>query len=145
MPCMCGDTACPSCGPAQGYDPKYEAAFEATFEELAKVLATNPAPSSVVVSDEQLNALTTWHLEKLVQLRDKLHRDFSEFLRKHYQQTEQEFTTPRSLGAVKSIGHRARVIRIPPILTGELALDVARKMHERWEEASQIGATHLFE
>lgn len=24
MPCLCGDTACPSCGPAQGYDLKYE-------------------------------------------------------------------------------------------------------------------------
>ena len=24
MSCMCGDTNCPSCGPAQGYDPATE-------------------------------------------------------------------------------------------------------------------------
>lgn len=24
MPCMCGDTMCPSCGPAQGYDPIFQ-------------------------------------------------------------------------------------------------------------------------
>jgi len=23
-PCMCGDTQCPSCGPAQGYNPELE-------------------------------------------------------------------------------------------------------------------------
>ena len=23
MPCMCGDTMCPSCGPAQGHDPAF--------------------------------------------------------------------------------------------------------------------------
>lgn len=27
-PCMCGDTMCPSCGPAQGYDPVYEKMYE---------------------------------------------------------------------------------------------------------------------
>ena len=28
MPCMCGDIMCPSCGPAQGYDPAFEAVVE---------------------------------------------------------------------------------------------------------------------
>ena len=28
MPCMCGDTACPSCGPAQGCDPEREKFLE---------------------------------------------------------------------------------------------------------------------
>ena len=27
-PCLCGDTACPSCGPAQGHDPIYEMVIE---------------------------------------------------------------------------------------------------------------------
>lgn len=28
MPCLCGDTNCPSCGPAQGYDPHAELVTE---------------------------------------------------------------------------------------------------------------------
>lgn len=28
MACMCGDTMCPSCGPAQGYDPDQELVAE---------------------------------------------------------------------------------------------------------------------
>ncbi len=31
MPCMCGDTMCPSCGPAQGYDARAEAIEEAIY------------------------------------------------------------------------------------------------------------------
>lgn len=27
-PCMCGDTACPSCGPAQGANPEFEMVCE---------------------------------------------------------------------------------------------------------------------
>lgn len=27
-PCMCGDTMCPSCGPAQGYNPQFERVCE---------------------------------------------------------------------------------------------------------------------
>lgn len=27
-PCMCGDTACPSCGPAQGHDPDFDLVCE---------------------------------------------------------------------------------------------------------------------
>ena len=29
--CLCGDYMCPSCGPAQGYDPAFEKFFENTF------------------------------------------------------------------------------------------------------------------
>jgi len=32
MPCMCGDTACPSCGPAQGHDPDFDLVVEWLFE-----------------------------------------------------------------------------------------------------------------
>ncbi len=33
MPCLCGDTACPSCGPAQGFDPRLEAFWDKAFEK----------------------------------------------------------------------------------------------------------------
>jgi len=33
-PCLCGDYMCPSCGPAQGYDPKFEALCEKLAERL---------------------------------------------------------------------------------------------------------------
>jgi len=33
-PCMCGDTGCPSCGPAQGYDPVHEQVCEWIQETL---------------------------------------------------------------------------------------------------------------
>lgn len=38
-PCMCGDTNCPSCGPAQGHDPAFEVVTEWLLE---KVLADMP-------------------------------------------------------------------------------------------------------
>lgn len=34
-PCMCGDYMCPSCGPAQGYDPQHEALREQLCEQLS--------------------------------------------------------------------------------------------------------------
>lgn len=39
-PCLCGDYMCPSCGPAQGYDPRYEALYDKVSEELPKFLET---------------------------------------------------------------------------------------------------------
>ena len=33
-PCLCGDTACPSCGPAQGYDPAWERLEEEMCEKF---------------------------------------------------------------------------------------------------------------
>lgn len=33
-PCLCGDTMCPSCGPAQGYDPHFEQFYEAYCETV---------------------------------------------------------------------------------------------------------------
>lgn len=35
MPCMCGDTNCPSCGPAQGHDPDMKRLYE-VMTDLAK-------------------------------------------------------------------------------------------------------------
>lgn len=34
MPCLCGDTNCPSCGPAQGYDPAFETVCGWMYEVL---------------------------------------------------------------------------------------------------------------
>ena len=31
MPCLCGDTACPSCGPAQGYNREEELFWDALY------------------------------------------------------------------------------------------------------------------
>ena len=47
MPCMCGDPYCPSCGPAQGFDPSYEKFLDEVFEKF---------PWAVDV-DEDLEAL----------------------------------------------------------------------------------------
>ena len=40
MSCMCGDTSCPSCGPAQGFNPEQVAVVEwlAGIVELPEVL-----------------------------------------------------------------------------------------------------------
>ena len=37
MPCMCGDTMCPSCGPAQGYDPGLEAVCDRIIEAIPEI------------------------------------------------------------------------------------------------------------
>ncbi len=37
-PCLCGDTACGSCGPAQGYDPHFEKNIEKWDDELVTFL-----------------------------------------------------------------------------------------------------------
>jgi hypothetical protein len=37
---MCGDTNCPSCGPAQGYDPQLEEAIETFTEETFEFIET---------------------------------------------------------------------------------------------------------
>lgn len=39
MPCMCGDIMCPSCGPAQGYNPDLEIVMDFFLE---KILADLP-------------------------------------------------------------------------------------------------------
>jgi hypothetical protein len=38
MSCLCGDIACPSCGPAQGFDPQAEAMAEAIVTALPQGL-----------------------------------------------------------------------------------------------------------
>jgi len=37
MACMCGDTMCPSCGPAQGYDPRAELISEWLCDLMAEL------------------------------------------------------------------------------------------------------------
>lgn len=53
MACMCGDTGCPSCGPAQGYNPEYELACEwiseVVLRGLSPVIDANAL--SVVIAD----------------------------------------------------------------------------------------------
>lgn len=38
MSCLCGDIACPSCGPAQGFDPGHEAMCESIASALPEGL-----------------------------------------------------------------------------------------------------------
>lgn len=38
MPCTCGDTMCPSCGPAQGYDVEYQKRLDI----LADIFSDSP-------------------------------------------------------------------------------------------------------
>lgn len=51
MPCMCGDVMCPSCGPAQGYNPEFEALCEWIQED---VLADFPPGIDVTWLAEEL-------------------------------------------------------------------------------------------
>ena len=37
-PCMCGDIMCSSCGPAQGYDPKFEALRGKLYDRIPALL-----------------------------------------------------------------------------------------------------------
>ena len=50
-PCMCGDIMCPSCGPAQGYDPKYEALYDKVFDRLPDFLAGVASLTSDQIDD----------------------------------------------------------------------------------------------
>ena len=71
-PCMCGDSACPSCGPAQGYDPAYELVVEFLCESFATPCGdiVNPEWLSETVADvlgkdqEMADALLAWAQRK---------------------------------------------------------------------------------
>ena len=61
-PCMCGDTACPSCGPAQGYDLQFEKVVEAVCHVVNM--------DDVVEADDVLAVLTA--LGKFTRIADLL-------------------------------------------------------------------------
>lgn len=132
MPCLCGDTACPSCGPAQGYDPKYEAALEAIISAMtAEVFAAPGNPSGVGcaerlgvanIPDEALVAIADWHLKQLVALRDKERAEFTKFLVAH---VDPETRTVTGINGTKQV-------TIQPILTGDFAKDILRQVIFRW-------------
>lgn len=46
--CMCGDTACWSCGPAQGYDPAREAACERLLAEIPALADADEAAEGAI-------------------------------------------------------------------------------------------------
>lgn len=60
MTCMCGDTACWSCGPAQGFDPDREALMEDLTEAFPWVEILMEEPGN----EEKLTALIDWVLER---------------------------------------------------------------------------------
>lgn len=45
---MCGDTACWSCGPAQGFDPAMEAACEQLLKEIPALVAADEAAEGTI-------------------------------------------------------------------------------------------------
>lgn len=47
MPCLCGDTNCPSCGPAQGYNPEAELVCEWLTEVVFADAGNKDFPSWV--------------------------------------------------------------------------------------------------
>jgi len=55
MTCMCGDTNCPSCGPAQGFNPEFEVVCEWLDEVLLKDL--HPVLNIDWLSEELANRL----------------------------------------------------------------------------------------
>lgn len=57
MSCMCGDVMCPSCGPAQGFDPAFETVVE--WLEFC-VLADMPQAISVEWLAEDLANRLGW-------------------------------------------------------------------------------------
>lgn len=46
--CMCGDSACWSCGPAQGFDPAMEAACERLLAEIPALAAADEAAEGAI-------------------------------------------------------------------------------------------------
>lgn len=46
--CMCGDTACWSCGPAQGYDPAMQAACERLLAEFPALADADEAAEGAI-------------------------------------------------------------------------------------------------
>lgn len=79
MSCMCGDTACGSCGPAQGYDPVAEMVAEWIMELLGK-----DSESMLQSDDEIANVLTSALGQEPQYLVDAVERRAREF-RSEYQ------------------------------------------------------------
>lgn len=68
-PCMCGDTMCPSCGPAQGYDPKFEVLCEKLADRLEDFLK-----DIVVLDAPQMDDLLETVADKIDKILDAQQR-----------------------------------------------------------------------
>ncbi len=78
MPCMCGDTACPSCGPAQGFDPVREMVFDWVMGTL---FSGGYAPTEEPDGNEGIaEAITDW-LGQHPEIADAVEKEARRFAR----------------------------------------------------------------
>jgi hypothetical protein len=76
MSCMCGDTQCPSCGPAQGYDPQFERFCDAYCETVDSFCIAFAAKIPGVNSDELCeNILTRAYAMYCAKMEDDIRRE----------------------------------------------------------------------
>lgn len=73
MACMCGDYLCPSCGPAQGYDPKFEALCETLGDRVGAFF------DGIPLSAKEQDKIFEMIIEKV-----------SDFLAEHERQADME-------------------------------------------------------
>ena len=91
MHCMCGDTGCTSCGPAQGSNPEKEAFIEALFDEYPWLVEhVGKEPMSLVIeysfekgeqkgrfeSESELSEFLEWKRTKFLNNLDGLYERF---------------------------------------------------------------------
>lgn len=91
MNCMCGDTACPSCGPAQGSNPEKEAFIESLFDEYPWLVEhAGKEPMSLVIEysfekgeeqgrfnlEAELSEFLEWKRNKFLKNLDLLYERF---------------------------------------------------------------------
>lgn len=72
-PCLCGDTACPSCGPLQGYDPQFEALCDTLGDRVGAFFEGIP------LSAKEQDTIFEMIIEKV-----------SDFLAEHERQADEE-------------------------------------------------------
>lgn len=63
MPCMCGDTNCPSCGPAQGYNLALDAFWDSLLEKFPGI-EDLISRVDIVTEDVDVEELIEWVLEE---------------------------------------------------------------------------------
>jgi hypothetical protein len=75
-PCLCGDTMCPSCGPAQGYDPHFEQFCE-TYCETVDAFCIALAEKIPGVNSDELseNILTRAYSMYCAKMEDDIRRE----------------------------------------------------------------------
>ena len=106
MPCMCGDFACPSCGPAQGADLEHEAVCEALVTALPEGLVE--VLEEAGWEDKEGDAYS-----HIVQLIDKARQDALDDVRSHVE----SLMTDRTVHGIVDVLHPALAKSMPGVET----------------------------